>query len=78
MTRSRKGAPTDDPPVAGLGPRAARLVESRKQDKFVIYSLVEEVAATNLNSQGIKTLDLGCCQLDLVQPDMTVHGEPNG
>ncbi|HEY2838163.1 MAG TPA: metalloregulator ArsR/SmtB family transcription factor [Pirellulales bacterium] len=47
--------------------RAANLVQTQKQGKFVIYSLAPEVAAAGASATGTKTIDLGCCQLDLVQ-----------
>lgn len=47
--------------------RAAQLVQTRKQGKFVIYSLPPEIACA-VEDDRIKTIDLGCCQLDLVQP----------
>jgi DNA-binding transcriptional ArsR family regulator len=47
--------------------RAAQLVQTQKRGKFVIYSLAEDVVAGNLNSAANKKIDLGCCQLDLVQ-----------
>jgi DNA-binding transcriptional ArsR family regulator len=50
--------------------RAARLVNTHKQGKFVIYSLAPEVAAGQERAAGIKTIDLGCCQLDLVLPEL--------
>jgi DNA-binding transcriptional ArsR family regulator len=50
--------------------RAARLVQTQRQGKFVIYSLAEDVVASNLNSHVSKTIDLGCCQLDLVQVNL--------
>lgn len=47
--------------------RAARLVETRKQGRFIIYSLATDIASA-VEGDKIKTIDLGCCQLDLVQP----------
>jgi DNA-binding transcriptional ArsR family regulator len=47
--------------------RAANLVQTQKQGKFVIYSLAAEVTAGSVSAAGTKTIDLGCCQLDLVQ-----------
>lgn len=49
--------------------RAAQLVETRKQGRFIIYSLPPDVAAA-VEDDRIKTIDLGCCQLDLVQPTL--------
>jgi DNA-binding transcriptional ArsR family regulator len=48
--------------------RAAQLVKTQKQGKFVVYSLPPEIAAAHSDDDCLKTLDLGCCQLDLVQP----------
>jgi DNA-binding transcriptional ArsR family regulator len=48
--------------------RAADLVQTQKQGKFVIYSLPPEVVAGSVSANGSMTIDLGCCQLDLVQP----------
>ncbi len=50
--------------------RAARLVQTQRRGKFVIYSLAEDVVVNNLNSHASKTIDLGCCQLDLVQVNL--------
>lgn len=50
--------------------RAARLVQPRKEGKFVVYSVPPDVAITGLADGGTKTIDLGCCQLDLVQPTL--------
>lgn len=50
--------------------RAARLVQTRKQGKFVIYSLGSEIADAVGTTDPVKTIDLGCCQLDLVQPTL--------
>ena len=56
--------------------RAARLVQTQRRGKFVIYSLAEDVVANNLNSHASKTIDLGCCQLDLVQVNVPSDGSP--
>ena len=53
--------------------RAAQLVQTQKQGKFVIYSLAEDVVAGNLNSAANKKIDLGCCQLDLVQVSLPAN-----
>lgn len=50
--------------------RAAQLVETQKQGKFVIYSLAPDVTAEQVNANGARTIDLGCCQLDLVQIEL--------
>jgi DNA-binding transcriptional ArsR family regulator len=61
--------------------RAARLVQTQRRGKFVIYSLAEDVVAGSENSAASKTIDLGCCQLDLVQvslPSDRSHRRPAG
>ncbi len=50
--------------------RAAQVVQTRKQGKFVIYSLAPGIAAADTIDDHIKTIDFGCCQLDLVQPEL--------
>ena len=52
--------------------RSAHLVQTQKQGKFVIYSLPPEVTPQSLGGEGMKTIDLGCCQLDLVQPEFAL------
>jgi DNA-binding transcriptional ArsR family regulator len=54
--------------------RAAQLVRTRRQGKFVVYSVPPEIAAAGLPQSGLKTLDLGCCQLELVQPKRAAKG----
>src|SRR5262245_8901783 len=49
--------------------RAARLVETRKQGRYINYSLPADIASV-VKDDKIKTIDLGCCQLDLVQPTL--------
>lgn len=49
--------------------RAAQLVETRREGKFIFYSLPPEIACV-VEDDRIKTIDLGCCQLDLVQPKL--------
>jgi DNA-binding transcriptional ArsR family regulator len=46
--------------------RHARVVRAEKQGKFVIYRLDPAIAGRE--AAGIKTLDLGCCRLDLPKP----------
>jgi DNA-binding transcriptional ArsR family regulator len=48
--------------------RHAGVVQTEKQGKFVVYRLDPEIAATGEDSDEVKTLDLGCCRLDLPQP----------
>lgn len=57
--------------------RAARLVTSRKHGKYVIYSLPSEIATASAKNATHRTIDLGCCQLDLVQlsPDTRKSGK---
>jgi DNA-binding transcriptional ArsR family regulator len=50
--------------------RAAQLVRTRKQGKFVVYSLANDIAVAGINDGPLKTIDLGCCQLDIVQPKL--------
>lgn len=50
--------------------RNAQLVQTQRQGKYVIYSLAPDVTADQLNANGAKTIDLGCCQLDLVQIEL--------
>lgn len=47
--------------------RHANVVQTRKQGKFVVYRLDDEIAAAAA-ARDIKTLDLGCCRLDLPNP----------
>jgi DNA-binding transcriptional ArsR family regulator len=49
--------------------RNADVVQAQKQGKFVVYRLHPEIVP-DLNSNGspTKTLDLGCCRLDLPKP----------
>ncbi|HEY1603448.1 MAG TPA: metalloregulator ArsR/SmtB family transcription factor [Pirellulales bacterium] len=58
--------------------RVAHLVSTQKQGKFVIYSLSPEVAAGNVSAAGTRTIDLGCCQLDLVQLESPRQGTDRG
>ena len=48
--------------------RNARLVNTCRQGKYIIYSLPPDVAAATVGRTGTKTIDLGCCQLDILQP----------
>jgi DNA-binding transcriptional ArsR family regulator len=47
--------------------RRAEVVRTQKRGKFIIYSLHPDIAAAGVNAGGAKTLDLGCCRLDLLQ-----------
>ena len=47
--------------------RVGRIVRTQKQGRFVIYSLVPEVSVEAIDNRGMRRLDLGCCQLDLVE-----------
>jgi ArsR family transcriptional regulator len=46
--------------------RHAGVVQTERDGKFVIYQLDPEIAAES--SDDVKTLDLGCCRLDLPKP----------
>jgi DNA-binding transcriptional ArsR family regulator len=48
--------------------RSANVVQTHKEGKFVIYALHPEIASAGKSLSGMKTLDLGCCRLDLAQP----------
>src|SRR5262245_36129452 len=49
--------------------RATKLVTTRKSGRFIVYSLCPEIAARNSSKvETEKTLDLGCCQLVVLQP----------
>src|SRR5262249_36637920 len=48
--------------------RYAEVVQTQKQGKFGIYSLHPDIAAGTKEPGGLRTLDLGCCRLDLLQP----------
>jgi DNA-binding transcriptional ArsR family regulator len=48
--------------------RHANVVETEKQGKFVVYRLHPEIAAAGQTTAETKTLDLGCCRLDLPKP----------
>jgi DNA-binding transcriptional ArsR family regulator len=48
--------------------RYAQVVQTQKRGKYVIYSLHPELAARGDELLDMKTLDLGCCRLDLLQP----------
>jgi DNA-binding transcriptional ArsR family regulator len=47
--------------------RHANVVQAKKQGKFVVYRLDPEIAAAETVGD-MKTLDLGCCRLDLPKP----------
>jgi len=57
--------------------RLACIVRTQRQGRFVIYSIVPEVSAETIDGQGNRTIDLGCCQLDLVQPKLP-NNRPGG
>lgn len=46
--------------------RHAGVVQTERDGKFVIYRLDPEIAAEGTGD--VKTLDLGCCRLDLPRP----------
>lgn len=47
--------------------RNAHVVQANRQGKFVVYRLDPEIASADTDAR-IKTLDLGCCRLDLPKP----------
>jgi DNA-binding transcriptional ArsR family regulator len=47
--------------------RHAYVVQTQKAGKFVVYSLCPEIAAGK-RLAGTKTLDFGCCRIELPQP----------
>jgi len=47
--------------------RHANVVQANRQGKFVVYSLDPEIAGAE-TADDVKTLDLGCCRLDLPKP----------
>ena len=46
--------------------RHAQVVQTEKQGKFVIYSLHPDIAGRE-RIRNMKSLDLGCCRIDLLQ-----------
>ncbi|REK18077.1 MAG: ArsR family transcriptional regulator [Planctomycetota bacterium] len=48
--------------------RAAQLVQTRREGKYVVYSVPAKVARAGRGLRGEKTLDLGCCQINLGEP----------
>ena len=48
--------------------RHANVVQTQRQGKFMVYRLDPEIAAAPETPGEIKTLDLGCCRLDLPRP----------
>ena len=47
--------------------RNAQVVQTTKQGKFVIYRLNPDVSSNGQSPSNLKTIDLGCCRLDLFQ-----------
>jgi ArsR family transcriptional regulator, nickel/cobalt-responsive transcriptional repressor len=47
--------------------RHANVVQADRQGKFVVYSLDPEIAGAE-TTEDVKTLNLGCCRLDLPKP----------
>jgi ArsR family transcriptional regulator len=56
--------------------RRANVVQTRKQGKFVIYSVHPDIACRN-EVRDVESLDLGCCRLDIVQPSLKVARPAN-
>lgn len=49
--------------------RRAEVLDGEKRGKFVIYSVRPEIAR-QAKGGDLKSVDLGCCQLDIVQPTL--------
>lgn len=49
--------------------RRSELVTTKRHGKFVIYSIAPDVVLASRGHSG-KKLDLGCCQLDLLQTEI--------
>jgi hypothetical protein len=47
--------------------RNAQVVRTEKHGKFIVYSLEPEIAGDQTQCSE-KTLDFGCCRIDLLQP----------
>jgi DNA-binding transcriptional ArsR family regulator len=54
--------------------RRANVLQAEKQGKFVIYSVHPDIACRG-EVRDMKSLDLGCCRLDIVQPTLKM-GRP--
>jgi DNA-binding transcriptional ArsR family regulator len=46
--------------------RRAHVLQTQKRGKFVIYSVHPNIACRE-NARNMKSLDLGCCRIDLLQ-----------
>jgi DNA-binding transcriptional ArsR family regulator len=49
--------------------RRANVLQTKKSGKFVIYSVHPDIAC-QADVRDMKSLDLGCCRLDIVQPSV--------
>jgi len=47
--------------------RRAKVLETQKRGKFVIYSVHPDIASSP-NARDMKSLDLGCCRFEILQP----------
>jgi DNA-binding transcriptional ArsR family regulator len=47
--------------------RRAKVLETQKRGRFVIYSVPAEIAGSP-NARNMKSIDLGCCRFEILQP----------
>ena len=47
----------------------ANLVETRREGRFIYYSLAEDLLR-EFNEKGKQCLDLGCCRIEVPNPDL--------
>jgi DNA-binding transcriptional ArsR family regulator len=49
--------------------RRANVLQTQKRGKFVIYSVHPDIAC-GANARNMKSLDLGCCRFEILQPSL--------
>lgn len=49
--------------------RRAHVLQTEKRGKFVIYSVHPEIVC-DLNGRNMKSIDLGCCRFEILQPSL--------
>jgi DNA-binding transcriptional ArsR family regulator len=49
--------------------RRAKVLETQKRGRFVIYSIHSEITS-RANARNMKSLDLGCCRFEILQPSL--------
>jgi DNA-binding transcriptional ArsR family regulator len=49
--------------------RRANVLQTQKRGKFVIYSVHPDIAC-GANARNMKSIDLGCCRLEILQPSL--------